>query len=101
MRGKYLQGFGHLALAGLLIAGSLTFFCGTTAQAQRRVVVVRTYRPFYRPWRGYRPFGDDPYFGYYSRDGQYGFYSSRAACSHGYRGGIEEGAVDAKHGRSL
>src|SRR6266404_3233268 len=84
MRGKYLRGFGHLALAGLLIAGSLTLFCGTPAQAQRRVVVVRTYRPFYRPWRGYRPFGYDPYFDYYSRYGQYVFNSSDAAYSHGY-----------------
>ena len=101
MRGKYLRGFGHLALAGLLIAGSLTFFCGTPAQAQRRVVVVRTYRPFYRPWRGYRPFGYDPYFDYYSRYGQYVFNSSDAAYSHGYKDGMKTGAGDAKHGRSF
>src|SRR5258706_6106431 len=101
MRGKYLRGFGHLALAGLLIAGSLTLFCGTPAQAQRRVVVVRTYRPFYRPWRGYRPFGDDPYFDYYSRYGQYVFNSSHAAYSHGYKDRMKNAASEGKQGRSV
>jgi len=72
---------------------------GTTVQAQRRVVVVRTYRPFYRPW-GYRRFGYDPYFDYYSRYGQYIFSNSDAAYDHGYKDGLKTGDGDAKHRRS-
>ena len=100
MRGKYSRGFGRLILTALLVAGPLTFLCSTTAQAQRRVVVVRTYRPFYRPWWGYRRFGYDPYFDYYSRYGQYVFDSSDAAYSRGYKDGLKTGAGDVKHRRS-
>ena len=99
MRGKYSSIFSRLILAGLLIAGPLMWLSGTTVQAQRRVVVVRTYRPFYRPW-GYRRFGYDPYFDYYSRFGQYIFSNSDAAYGHGYKDGLKTGAGDAKHRRS-
>jgi len=99
MRGKYSSIFSRLILAGLLIAGPLMWLSGTTVQAQRRVAVVRTYRPFYRPW-GYRRFGYDPYFDYYSRYGQYIFSNSDAAYGHGYKDGLKTGAGDAKHRRS-
>lgn len=100
MRGKYSSTFVRLVLAGLLIAVPLVSLSSTTVQAQRRIVVVRTYRPFYRPWWGTRRFGYDPYFDYYSRYGQYVFSNSDAAYSHGYQDGLKTGAGDAKHRRS-
>jgi hypothetical protein len=99
MRGKYSRTLNRLILAGLLIAAPLVSLSSTTVQAQRRVVVVRTYRPFYRPW-GYRRFGYDPYFDYYSRYGQYVFSGSDAAYDHGYKDGLKTGVGDAKHRRS-
>ena len=100
MRGKYSGAFIRVVLAGLLIAGSFAFLSGTTVQAQRRVLVVRSYRPLYRPWWGYRRFGYDPYFDYYSRYGEYIFSSSDAAYGHGYKDGLKTGAGDAKHRRN-
>jgi hypothetical protein len=100
MKGKYLRRFGGLILAGLLAPGVLTLLSSTTAEAQRRVVIVRTYRPFYGPWWGRRPFGYDPYFDYYSRYGQYVFRSSDAAYNQGFHDGTKTGQGDAKHGRS-
>ena len=100
MRGKYSRGLCRLILAALLVAGPCMSLSNTPVQAQRRVVVVRTYRPFYRPWWGYRRFGYDPYFDYYSRYGQYVFSSSDSAYNHGYKEGVKTGAGDAKHSRS-
>ena len=100
MRGKYSSTFIRLVLAGLLIAVPLVSLSSTTVQAQRRIVVVRTYRPFYSPWWGSRRFGYDPYFDYYSRYGQYVFSNSDAAYNHGYQDGIKTGVGDAKHRRS-
>lgn len=100
MRGKYSSTFIRLVLAGLLIAVPLVSLSSTTVQAQRRIVVVRTYRPFYRPWWGSRRFGYDPYFDYYSRYGEYVFSNSDAAYNHGYKDGLKTGAGDAKHRRS-
>ena len=99
MRGKYSRTVIRVVLAGLLMAGPLALLSSTTVQAQRRVVIVRSYRPFYRPW-GFRRFGYDPYFDYYSRYGEYVFNSSDAAYSHGYKDGVKTGAGDAKHRRS-
>jgi len=59
MRGKYLRKLGGFILAALLLPGVVTLLSTTNAQAQRRVVVVRTYRPFYRPW-----YYHDPFWGY-------------------------------------
>jgi len=99
MRGKYSRTVIRVVLAGMLMAGPLALLSSTTVQAQRRVVIVRSYRPFYRPW-GFRRFGYDPYFDYYSRYGEYVFNSSDAAYSHGYKDGVKTGAGDAKHRRS-
>ena len=77
MKGKYLRKFGSIILAALLLPAAATLLSSTSAQAQRRVVIVRTYRPFYRPWGwGYRRWDYDPYFDYYSRYGHYVFKSS-------------------------
>ena len=100
MKGKYLRRFGGLILAVLLAPGVVGFLSSTTAQAQRRVVIVRSYRPFYRPWGWRRPFSDDPYFDYYSRYGHYVFRSSDAAYNQGYQDGVKTGAGDVKHSRS-
>jgi hypothetical protein len=100
MRGKYLHGLGGLILAALLAPGLVTLLSSTTVQAQRRVVIVQTYRPYYRPFWGYRRLGYDPYFDYYSRYGQYVFSSSDAAYNHGYNEGLKTGVGDAKHRRS-
>ena len=49
MKGKYLRKFGSIVLVALLLPAAVTLLSSTSAQAQRRVVIVRTYRPFYRP----------------------------------------------------
>ena len=101
MKGKYLRKFGSIVLVALLLPVAVTLLSGTSAQAQRRVVIVRTYRPFYRPWGwGYRRWDYDPYFDYYSRYGHYIFKSSESASSEGYHDGLKTGEGDAKHRRS-
>jgi hypothetical protein len=68
-------------------------------QAQRRVIIVRSFRPFHGPW-GYRRWGYDRYFDYYSRYGHYVFNNSESAYNEGYHDGLKTGAGDAKHRRS-
>jgi hypothetical protein len=100
MRGKFLRRFAGLLLAAVLLPGAVTLLSDTTVQAQRRVVIVRTHRPFYRPWWGPRPFGYDPYFDYYSRYSQYVFRNSDAAYNQGFHDGVKTGSGDAEHRRS-
>ena len=80
----------------LVLPGVVALFSSTTAQAQRRVIIVR--QPIYRPWFGYRPWGwgYDPYFDYYSRYGHYVFNSSDAAFNQGQEDGVRTGSHDAK-----
>ena len=99
MRGKYLRRFGSFLLAALLLPGVITLLSSTTAQAQRRVVIVRTYRPFYRPF--YR----DPFWNPYSYDrssyyNEYIFSSSDRAANQGYHDGLKTGQSDVEHRRS-
>ena len=101
MKGKYLRKLGSIVLVALLLPAAVALLSSTSAQAQRRVVIVRTYRPFYRPWGwGYRRWDYDPYFDYYSRYGHYIFKSSESASSEGYHDGLKTGEGDAKHRRS-
>ena|SRR5437870_4500717 len=105
MRGKYLRRFGGFILAALLLPGVIASLASTNAQAQqRRVVILRTYRPiyrpFYNPWWGYRQFGYDPYFDYYSRYGHYIFRSTESAFNQGYHDGLKTGQGDVEHRRS-
>jgi hypothetical protein len=103
MRGKYLRRFGGLVLAILFLPGVVTLLSSSSAQAQRRIIVVQRpfYRPFYRPWGwGYRPWGYDPYFDYYSRYGHYVFNNSDTALNRGFRDGLSTGQGDAKHRRT-
>src|SRR5256714_13472290 len=96
MKGKYLRKLGSLVLTLLVLPGVVALFSGTTAQAQRRVIIVR--QPVYRPWWGYRPWGwgYDPYFDYYSRYGHYVFNNSDAAFNQGYDDGSKTGRNDEK-----
>lgn len=100
MRGKYLRKFGGLVLATLLLPGVVALLSSTAAQAQRRVVVVRTYRPYYRPFF-YDPFWS-PYWGYnrFNYYNQYVFGSSERALNQGYHDGLKTGQGDAKNRRS-
>ena len=100
MKGKYLRRFGGFILAALLLPGVVTLLSNTTAQAQRRVVVVRTYRPYYRPF--YRDPFWDPYGGYnrFNYSSQYVFSSSERAVNQGYHDGLKTGQSDAEHRRS-
>jgi hypothetical protein len=100
MRRKLLRRLGGVVLGALLLPGAITLVSSPTVQAQRRVVIVRSYRPFYRPWWGRRSFGYDPNFDYYSRYSQYVFRSSDAAYNQGYHDGRKTGAGDAEHRRS-
>ena len=100
---KYLRRFGGLILAVLLLPGAVTLLSSGTAQAQRRVIIVRRpiYSPFYRPWGwGYRRWDYDPYFDYYSRYGHYVFNNSEAAYNQGYSDGSKTGRNDAKDRKS-
>ena len=101
MRGKYLRRFVGLVLGVLLLPGVGTLLSSNTAQAQRRVIIVR--RPYYRvyrPWGWGWRYGYDPYFDYYSRYGHYIFNDSEAAYGQGYHDGMKTGASDAKHRES-
>ncbi|HJZ83462.1 MAG TPA: hypothetical protein VKD91_24040 [Pyrinomonadaceae bacterium] len=102
MKGKYLRKFGALILTLLVLPGAVALLSSTTVQAQRRVIIVRRpiYRPFYNPWWGYREWGYNPYFDYYSRYGQYVFDNSETAFSRGYQDGLKTGEGDAKHRRT-
>ena len=101
MRGKYLRKFGGLILATLLLPSVVALLSSTTAQAQRRVVIVRTYRPIYRPFYWRDPFWN-PYWGYnrFNYYNQYVFSSSDRALSQGYNDGLKTGRGDAKNNRS-
>ncbi len=99
MSGKYLRRFGSFLLAALLLPGMITLLSSTTAQAQRRVVIVRTYRPFYRPF--YRdPFWDPYWYDRSSYYNEYVFSSSNRAANQGYHDGLKTGQSDVEHRRS-
>ena len=99
MKGQYFKRIGSLLFAALMIAGAL-FIIPATAEAQRRrVVIVRPYHRFYRPFRpygwGYYPWG--PYSNYYS---QYVFDNDREASDQAYKDGFKTGKDDGKKDKS-
>ena len=100
MRGKYLVRLGSFLLAALLLPGAITLLSSTTAQAQRRVVIVRTYRPFYRPFYYRDPFWDPYWYDRSSYYNEYVFSSSGRAVNQGYHDGLKTGQSDAEHRRS-
>lgn len=102
MKGKYLRKFGALVLTLLVLPGVVALFSSTTAEAQRRgrvIIVQRHYRPWGWGW-GYRRWGYDPYFDYYSRYNHYIFNDSDKAYNQGYKDGLKTGQGDAKNDRT-
>ena len=93
MKGKYLRKLGSLIFSLLLLPGAVALFSSTTANAQRRVIIVHR---FYNPWWGYRSWGYNPYFDYYSRYGHYVFNNSDAAYNQGFTDGSKTGRNDTK-----
>ena len=101
MKGRYLRKVGALVLTLLVLPGVVALLSSTTAEAQRRVIIVR--RPIYRrynPWWGFRGWGYNPYFDYYSRYSHYVFDDSEKAFNEGYKDGLKTGQGDAKHDRT-
>lgn len=96
MKRKYLRKFGSMILVALLLPAGVMLLSRTNTQAQRRVIIIRSYPRFYRPW-GFRPWGSYPYSSYYSRYGHYIFGNSDAAYNEGYHDGLKTGGSDAKH----
>ena len=99
MRGKYLRKFGGFILAALLLPGVVTLLSSRNVQAQTRVVVVRTYRPFYRPYY-YDPFWNPYRYDRYNYYRQYVFSNSERAFNQGYHDGLKTGESDVRHRRS-
>jgi len=100
MMSRYFRRFSGLILSVLLLPGFVALLGGKNAEAQqRRVIIVPVYRHYHNPW-GYRHWGYDPYFDYYSRYGHYVFDSSDRAYSQGYRDGQKTGAGDLKNHRT-
>ena len=97
MKGRYLKRIGGLILAALMLSG-VAFISPSTAEAQtrRRVIIVRNYPRFYRPFGYRRPFGYDPY-----RYSQYVFSSTDSAANHGYDQGFKTGREDGKKAKSF
>jgi hypothetical protein len=104
MKGRYLKRIGGLILAALMLSGVAFVSPGTAeAQTRRRVIVVRSYPGFYRPYRsfwgrpyGYDRFGYDPF-----RYSQYVFNSTDSAANHGYEQGFKTGKDDGKKAKSF
>jgi hypothetical protein len=101
MMSRYLRRFGGLILSVLLLPGFVALLADKSAEAQqRRVIIVPVYRPYHNSWWGYRHWGYDPYFDYYSRYGHYVFDNTGQAYSQGYRDGQKTGAGDLKNHRT-
>lgn len=101
MKGKYLRKFGALVLTLLVLPGVVALVSSTTVEAQRRGRVIIVRRPIYRPGWGWRSWGYDPYFDYYSRYNHYVFDNSDKAYSEGFKDGQKTGEGDGKHARTF
>ena len=95
MKGRYLKRIGGLILAVLMLSG-VAFISPSPAVAQyrRRVVIVRSYPRFYRPF-GYRPYG------YPYRYSEFVFSSTDSAANHGYEQAFKTGRDDGKKAKSF
>jgi len=99
MKTNYLLKIGSFILIALLAPGVVTLLASSTAQAQRRVVVVRPVRPFFGPRASFR-FGWYPYPYYYGYNNNYVFGSSESAYDQGFRDGLKTGENDARRRQS-
>ena len=99
MKVRNLRRLAGFILAVLLLPGLIALSSKSVQAQQRRVVIVRTYRPIYRPYW-------DPFWNPYGRFGRYNYYSqyvfrnSDEAFNEGYHDGLKTGQGDAKHRRS-
>lgn len=101
MKGKYLRRFGGFVLAALLLPGVVTLLSSSAVEAQRRGGRVIIVRPIHRPWGwGYRSWGYNPYFDYYSRYSHYVFDNSDKAYEEAYKDGQKTGRGDAENDRT-
>jgi hypothetical protein len=111
MKGRYLKRLGGFVLAALMLSG-VAFMSASTAEAQnrRRVLIVRTYPRFYRPFGyrswwgnpyGYNRWGYDPWSPYGSAYRQYVFSNSDSASRNGYEQGFKTGKDDGKKAKSF
>lgn len=105
MKGRYLRKIGGVVLAMLAVMGTAFISAEKVeAQSRRRVVIVRRYPRFYRPWWN-SPFGFDrwgynpwsPYGNYYSH---YVFDDSESAVNQGYKDGFKTGKSDGKKAKT-
>ncbi|HSS22312.1 MAG TPA: hypothetical protein VLL54_19730 [Pyrinomonadaceae bacterium] len=104
MRRRYLKKFGAVVFAALMLSG-VAFVSASQAEAQtgRRVIIVRNYPRFYRP---YRLWGDPYYSRYNPRSPyyeyrQYVFNNSDKAEGQGYKDGFKTGRDDGKKNKSF
>ena len=101
MRRRYLKKLGAVVFAALMLAG-VAFVSASSADAQgrRRVIIVRHYPGFYRPFRN--PFYNryDPRSPYYEYR-QYVFNNSDKAEGQGYKDGFKTGRDDGKKNKSF
>ena len=95
MKIRNLRRLGGFILAVLLLPGLIALSSKSVQAQQRRVVIVRTYRPYWDPF--WNPYGR---FGRYSYYSQYVFRNSDEAFNEGYHDGLKTGQGDAKHRRS-
>jgi hypothetical protein len=101
MKGKYLRRFAGLVLAVLILPGIVTLLSASAVEAQRRGRVIIVQPRIYRPWGwGFRPWGYNPYFDYYSRYNHYIFDNSEEAFQQGHKDGLKTGLGDAKNRRT-
>jgi hypothetical protein len=107
MKARYLKRIGGMALTVLLLIG-IGFVSSSDVAAQRRVqrrvVIVRPFRPFgfgYRNWWG-SPYGwgYDPWSPYGSYYRQYVFDNGDDAVNQGYKDGFKTGKDDGKKDKS-
>jgi hypothetical protein len=96
-----LRRFFGLFLAALLLPG-IALVSSTTAQAQGRVIIVRSGPRFHHfgywdPYWGY-PYGSPYRYSYYN---QYVFGNGETAERQGYHDGFKTGSSDARHHESF
>ena len=102
MKGKYLRRIGGLIFAVLMVAG-VAFVSPSTAEAQRRrIVIVRNYPyRFYSPFWGHRGWGYDPWSPYGSYYSHYVFDNNDEAANQAYKDGFKTGKDDGKKHKSF
>ncbi len=101
MNKGFLRKLGGFIIALFLLSG-IAVFSSSTAQAQRRVVIIR--RPVYSPYWGFRryPYWYDPFYNpYNSYYSHYVFRNSESAVGQGYKDGFDTGRSDGKKAKSF